>query len=114
MNETLANQARVKALVAKIWEQKKHLTLNSVAAIERASSALIACLLTPELRGEAAIEAHKLAGALGTFGFPEGSRLARSMEEILTREADLNRQDGEELAEFLQQLRKVLDSASNS
>jgi len=114
MSEAPQNQTRVKALVAKIWEQKKHLTLNSVAAIERASSALIAGLLTPELRGEAAVESHKLAGALGTFGFPEGSRLSRLMEEILTREADLNREDGEHLAALVQQLRHELDSVSNS
>jgi len=114
MSETLSNQMRVKALVARIWEQKKHLTLNSVAAIERASSALIAGSLTPELRGEAAIESHKLAGALGTFGFPEGSRLSRLMEEILTGEADLYREDGKRLAEILQQLRRELDSVSSS
>jgi HPt (histidine-containing phosphotransfer) domain-containing protein len=114
VSETLPSQKRVKALVAKIWEQKKHLTLNSVAAIERASSALIAGLLTPELRGEAAIESHKLAGALGTFGFPEGSRISRMMEGILTREADLNREDGERLAELVRQLRCELDSVSSS
>jgi HPt (histidine-containing phosphotransfer) domain-containing protein len=114
MSEAPQNQARVKALVARIWEQKKHLTLNSVAAIERASSALIAGLLTPELRGQAAIESHKLAGALGTFGFPEGSRLSRLMEGILTKEADLNCEDGELLAELVQQLRRELDSVSSS
>lgn len=114
MSKTLQNQTRVKALVAKIWEQKKHLTLNSVAAIERASSALLAATLTPELRGEAAIESHKLAGALGTFGFPEGSRLSRLMEEILTKEAELSREDAERLAELVQKLRRELDGVPSS
>ena len=39
--------------------------------------------LPQPLREEATAVAHKLAGSLGMFGFAEGTRLARSLEEHL-------------------------------
>ncbi|HEV2419230.1 MAG TPA: response regulator [Terriglobia bacterium] len=51
--------------------------------IDRAGMSLLEGHLTPDLREAARREAHKLAGLLGTIGFPTGSRFARELEEIL-------------------------------
>jgi HPt (histidine-containing phosphotransfer) domain-containing protein len=113
MAEAMQNPQAIKALLARLWEQKKDVTLSRIAVVEQASSALASGLLTPELRAHAAGEAHKLAGSLGTFGFPEGSRLARAVEALLTADADLDRDDGARLAQLLLQLRTELQPATN-
>lgn len=114
MAEAIQDRQTLNALVARLWAQKKDLTLGRIAVVEQASCALASGSLTKELRGHAAGEAHKLAGSLGTFGFAEGSRLARAMEVMLTAEAELNRDDGERLAQLLSQLRSELQAAAPS
>ena len=114
MAEAIQDRQTLNALVARLWAQKKHLTLSRIAVLEQASSALAAGSLTRELCGRAGGEAHKLAGSLGTFGFAEGSRLARAMEVMLTSDAELNRDDGERLAQLLSQLRSELQAAAPS
>jgi HPt (histidine-containing phosphotransfer) domain-containing protein len=111
MDEKISNPGKIRALVARVWQQKKDLTLVSIGVVEEASSALLSGVLTPELRERAAMEAHKLAGSLGTFGFPEGSHLSRAIEEILTGRTELERVDAEHLAVLLQQLRRILENA---
>jgi HPt (histidine-containing phosphotransfer) domain-containing protein len=112
MAEAIQDRQTLNALVARLWAQKKDLTLGRIAIVEQASSAVASGSLTKELRGHAAGEAHKLAGSLGTFGFSEGSRLSRAMEVILASEAELNRDDGERLAQLLSQLRSELQAAA--
>jgi HPt (histidine-containing phosphotransfer) domain-containing protein len=113
MADVTQSPQAIKALVARLWAQKKNVTLSRIAVLEQAFSALASGLLGPELRAQAAGEAHKLAGSLGTFGFPEGSRLARAMEERLTADTDLDRDDSEGLSQLLVQLRSELEMAGN-
>lgn len=56
---------------------------QQVAVLEQAKIALLAETLSEELQQQAAREAHKLAGTMGSFGYPEGSRLARKLENLL-------------------------------
>ena len=72
-----------------IWEKFKDKIIARLAVLEKASIALLAGELSDELRIEAVREAHKLAGSLGTFGFAEGSALARKIEELLNLENNL-------------------------
>jgi HPt (histidine-containing phosphotransfer) domain-containing protein len=113
MAEAMENPQAIKALVARLWAQKKNVVLSRIAVLQQACSALDSGLLLPELRAQAAGEAHKLAGSLGTFGFAEGSRLARTMEELLTADTDLNGDGVVRLAQLLLQLRSELETPSN-
>ncbi len=70
-------------LVAKTWHRFKGRVSEQVSVLERATTALRGRSLDPDLRQQARQEAHSLAGALGTFGFPEGSRLARQIEGLI-------------------------------
>ncbi|MGB3639397.1 MAG: response regulator [Rivularia sp. (in: cyanobacteria)] len=74
-------------------------TLNAIAGVwdkykgrvsEQVNVLLLAALtlqnnesLTNELHSQAVAEAHTLAGSLGTFGFPNGSKLAHKIEYLL-------------------------------
>ncbi|KAF3884637.1 MULTISPECIES: response regulator [Nostocales] len=56
---------------------------QQVAVLEQAKTALLAGNFSEELQRETLHEAHKLAGSMGTFGYPEGTRLARAVEHLL-------------------------------
>ena len=63
-----------------IWHRNRDQVLERLALLDRAAQATP---LPEPLREEATAIAHKLAGSLGMFGFAEGTRLARSLEEHL-------------------------------
>jgi len=57
--------------------------LRRLSVVENAAKALQAGSLTEEVRKAAYAEAHKLAGALGTYGLMEASRAAHELEVLL-------------------------------
>jgi HPt (histidine-containing phosphotransfer) domain-containing protein len=78
-----------------------------VALIEDAVEALRADALDDATAAEATSEAHKLAGALGTFGMPEGTTQARAIERALT--VGVGPGDAPALAERAAALRTVVE-----
>ena len=54
----------------------------------QAATTLESGVLPSDLHQSAQKEAHQLAGSLATFGYPEGSRLARSLEHLLRLQLD--------------------------
>lgn len=96
------SQAPAKALtsVNQVLERFRHTFAQQVAVLEQATQVLFTGSLSDELRQTARQDAHKLAGSLGTFGYPEGSKLARKIEQLLLNEATL----GQEQALRFQQL----------
>ncbi|MEB3190812.1 MAG: response regulator [Snowella sp.] len=75
--------------------------------LEQAQNQLWAGSLGIELQQSARQEAHKLAGALGSFGYPEGSKLARSLEYLLMQES-FTSEDISHFSEFVVSLRQTL------
>jgi len=69
--------------LAGIWEASRDILHAQLTAIERAVVAGIERRLDLDDQRAAGREAHKLAGSLGTFGFENGSRLARTLELAL-------------------------------
>jgi DNA-binding winged helix-turn-helix (wHTH) protein len=51
-----------------------------LAILETATQSLATQQITPTLRQQAQEEAHRLAGSLGTYGYAQGSALARRIE----------------------------------
>lgn len=78
-----APAARLATAVGSLWDRFRDTVVARVQAVEEAAAALRAGGLEEELLRRAEREAHKLSGAAGTFGFAEGSRLAKEVEEIL-------------------------------
>lgn len=77
-----ATQQQTQAAVNRLWEQFKGPIKNRVNVIEDAIVALEKGRLSDELLKDAGHAAHKLSGSLGTYGFPEGSRLAQKLEHV--------------------------------
>lgn len=95
--------------VARIWEKFRGTTLDRVGVVEEAVVALLERRLDEPTRRAAEREAHKLAGAVGTFGFAEASRLARLIEVSLTGTAPIPDDTLLELSEWVERLRVELE-----
>ncbi|WP_448572191.1 response regulator [Trichothermofontia sp.] len=85
--------AQTRAAVAKIWQRTKLINLERLGLIEQAITALQLGQIEAELHQQAQQAAHKLVGSLGTFGFTEGSTLARQLENHLSRVSPNTEQD---------------------
>lgn len=79
-----------------------------VTALRQVEQALQAGDFDLTLQQNAAQEAHRLAGALGSFGYEVGSQLARSIEQLLSRPLPLPVTDMAQLSSLLPQLQDEL------
>ena len=75
---TAADQARQAAI--DLWQQFQQPCMERLSVIDQAVLALRDGSWSEEIRAAAEHAAHKLAGSLGMFGFPEGSNLGREIE----------------------------------
>ncbi|HEY9799741.1 MAG TPA: response regulator [Leptolyngbyaceae cyanobacterium] len=79
--------------VNRVLEKFRNSFNQQVTVLEQAKTALLGGNLSAELQAQALHEAHKLAGAMGTFGYAGGSKLARELEHLLL--AKINFTEGE-------------------
>jgi HPt (histidine-containing phosphotransfer) domain-containing protein len=75
--------AQVQARIDAIWQRNRPLILDRIRELLHTAAAARLGQLTPALAAAAAETAHKLAGSLGMFGYPEGTLLARAFEQTL-------------------------------
>lgn len=94
----------MREMLAGIWERHKPEMEERLAVLERASKVLAERELSKQERMDAVYAAHKLAGALGTFGRAEGSEIARSLECCLEGGALLH----SEVADAITRLHAIL------
>lgn len=92
-------------LLSRIWQQSLPLMRERVAVLQQAAQLACSDALSLEARTGAADLAHKLAGSLGMFGFPQGTEIAREMEQILEAKTS---PDASRLHELAERLRSVL------
>jgi HPt (histidine-containing phosphotransfer) domain-containing protein len=77
------HEAKMAAMLANVWLKNRPLMLERLSTLDEAATAAEAAQLEPELLKTTIGIAHKLAGSLGTFGFPRGTELARELEAAL-------------------------------
>ncbi|MBD2468474.1 response regulator [Nostoc sp. FACHB-145] len=87
------------ASVNKVLERFRDSFGQQVAVLGQAKIALKSGNLPEELQQTAKHEAHKLAGSMGSFGYPQGSKLARSIEHLLINNRTLS---SDEITQFSQ------------
>lgn len=101
--------AEVGEALSRVWERSREGMLARVNAVERVVVDTMEGRLTEEGRRAAEAEAHRLSGALGTFGSAEGSRLAKQIEATLSGPGLLTRLDGARLAKLTAALRQTVE-----
>ena len=77
--------------LANLWEEFKEVIEHRLETLELLARELDRGAIDLQLLGEAKVEAHKLVGSLDSFGFHEGSNLARDIERVLTDESQPQR-----------------------
>jgi HPt (histidine-containing phosphotransfer) domain-containing protein len=100
---------KMRELLAGIWERHKSEMEERLGVLERTSKTLGERELSGQERIEAVLAAHKLAGALGTFGRTQGSEVARALEHRLEGGGPLQA-DLPELIETIAALRETVNS----
>jgi CheY-like chemotaxis protein len=108
---TLASPApgAVTDSVAALWARRKDDVVRRVGVFDDVVVALLDGALTAELRLLATREAHKLAGSLGMFGLPEGSRVARELEQLLDGVPEPDHEQVPQLSTLALQLRAAVE-----
>ena len=74
-------QDKTTALLAALWLKNRPIVEERLATLDGAAA--VPGALSEDRRKEAQSAAHKLAGALGMYGYDEGTRIARLLEQLL-------------------------------
>jgi HPt (histidine-containing phosphotransfer) domain-containing protein len=83
MNSASPQSDGTSALLSRLWQRSLPLLMERLATLDATAAAAHTGTLTTDLRERSISEAHKLAGSLGMFGYPDGTELARSIEMLL-------------------------------
>ena len=94
--------------IDKVLERFRGVFNQQIALLEQAKTALLAGNLETELQQRAKDEAHKLAGSMGSFGYPEGSKLARSAEHLLMKDQPFSAEEITRFSEIVTALQQEL------
>ncbi len=105
--------SEISVAIAHAWEQHQDTIRERVAILEDAAKALSNNQLTYDLQQEGRMNAHKLVGSLGSFGVPEGSRLARELEQLLQVDVPLLPQTAPEISDLVRTLRQEIEHRSS-
>ncbi|HAX74524.1 MAG TPA: multi-component transcriptional regulator [Cyanobacteria bacterium UBA11372] len=104
---------RDRSAIDKVLERFRGVFHQQVAVLSQAKTALLAGNLEPELNQAAKQEAHKLAGSMASFGYPEGSKLARSAEHLLINDRAFTPEEITRFSELVTALQQELGKPQN-
>ncbi|MCG6133734.1 MAG: response regulator [Nostoc sp. LLA-1] len=105
------------AAIAGIWQKFQGRVDEQVRIIEQAIALIQTGLELSDMRerlSPAVKEAHTLAGSLGTFGLPEGSRLARQIEQLLKSNQPWQPDEITNLQNWVKLLRQEITAKADS
>lgn len=94
--------------IHKVLERYQNTFAARVVILEQVELALRTGTLHPFQRRSAAEEAHRLTGALGSFGYETGSQLARSIEQLLINDKPLTPAEISQFSHLVMELKQAL------
>ncbi|MBD2155214.1 PAS domain S-box protein [Leptolyngbya sp. FACHB-16] len=109
-----AVQQKTLNAIAQLWEKFKGQVQGQVHVVEQAVTALLNGTLEEALRQQAIQDAHTLAGSLGTFGFPEASKHARTLEHWLQDKTAGSTRKAVQMAELVRSIQNDIDAPQAS
>lgn len=106
--------AQMKAAVAQAWKTHESTMRERLSTLEATATAMDDGQLNSDLQQAGRSQAHKLAGSLGCYGFAEGSRIARELEQLLQLTAPLDDQQVAQVSQLVQRLRQNLAAGGDA
>jgi DNA-binding response OmpR family regulator/HPt (histidine-containing phosphotransfer) domain-containing protein len=106
-NQSLLTE-KVEILLIKIWQEYQETFTNILVLFETLVNNFYAHKLSENLRSQAHAEAHKLAGTLGSFGFPEGSEIAKEIEAILQNDQNISIENIDRMKKLINLLKLII------
>jgi hypothetical protein len=97
-------QEKTAALLASLRLRSRPIVEERLVLLEETAAAAAAGSLADAQRKEAQSAAHKLAGALGMYGYHEGTRISRQIDGLLDGAAP----DAESLRALIAELRAAV------
>ncbi|GBE94994.1 response regulator [Nostoc cycadae] len=101
--EEPSSQQQTLQAIAGVWQRFQGRVDEQIKVLEQA-------VVNPKLLNQAQKEAHTLAGSLGTFGFPTGSKLARKIEQLLKSGQELTPEDTAKVQNWVKSLRQEIQT----
>ncbi|WP_323374547.1 response regulator [Nostoc commune] len=105
----LKQQQILLTAIAQERENFKAKVGSRIAVLKLAADALRKGTLDTQVRQKAEQEAHKLAGSLGSFGFPKGSLLANEIEDLFQTQKFISQAKCFYLDKLLMELQRELE-----
>jgi HPt (histidine-containing phosphotransfer) domain-containing protein len=102
--------AELTEALGRLWGQFLPKMRERVEVLEHAAQAVATGNLSADEQCAAAGAAHKLAGALGSFGLACGTELARELELMFSREDGPEPTAGPRLASLTAELRELIEN----
>ena len=94
--------------IKQAWVKFRTVTHERLVVLENLSVAFAEDRVNETILTEAKSSAHKLAGSLGTFGLPEGSKIAKQIENLLTTDL-VDQEHIEQTIELIHSLHKNIE-----
>ncbi len=104
-------QQQTLAALGGVWNRFQGKISQQVSVLEQAAADALQDALSQELHAQAEQLAHTLAGSLGTFGFSEGSQLARKIEHLLAAGKSVGVKEGKHLRKLVLALRQEIEQS---
>ena len=100
--------AAADAVMLELWERFKASFETQLDVLDQVVGALQAGNVAADLQQEAKQTVHKLVGSLGVYGFPNGSVLARQIEDLLHPDLALEAAEIQQMAQWVRALRQEI------
>jgi DNA-binding response OmpR family regulator/HPt (histidine-containing phosphotransfer) domain-containing protein len=109
-------EAKVTESIAKVWEVFKTHWQDQLSLLRQVCDRFATGHVDEDLLKQAIIAAHRLVGALGTFGRPEGTEVARRIEVLLEARTELrtepNSSTALHLSSLIERLQQIVEGPS--
>lgn len=107
-NDWSDREQRVKAMIRQVTERFQVSLEQRIAVLQAADRSLQAGKLSIQQQNAARIQAHKLAGGLGTFGYVNASKIAEAIEQLLDNSVAQSADLASQFSHLLEQLQQEL------
>ncbi|MBD2211389.1 response regulator [Nostoc linckia FACHB-104] len=114
LSEREQAEAKVMAVVANMREEFLKSFSEKFELLEQAIAQLSSVTPDKRILKQAQAEAHRLAGSLGCYGFLEGSKIARDIEQLLERYTVPYQRIALQLVELVKLLKQTLQQQPSS